>query len=123
MVTTRWFIAAAASPSTCCLRGLRSGRALVLASCRLRNRRPALRQAFQIEYPADQVRFLLNAPATSASESSESVPVLRFSEQFLDQLPTALRELVACAALPHADPCVCERAPTPFDGDVRLDAS
>src|SRR4029453_12043809 len=123
MVTTRWFIAAAASPSTCCLRGLRSGRALVLASCRLRNRRPALRQAFQIEYPADQLRFLLHPPATSASESSEPVPVLCFAEQFLDELSTALRELVARAASPHANPCVGERTPAPFDGDVRFDAA
>src|SRR5262245_31584213 len=93
------------------------------SSCRLQLWRPTLRQPLQIEDPADQVRLLLHAPPTATPETAQPVPVLAFAEQFLDQLPTALRELVAGAPHPHAHPGVRGGAATLLDGDVGLNAS
>src|SRR5262249_12084793 len=93
------------------------------SSCQMQLWRPALRQSLQIQDPADQVRLLLHMPPASTSEAAQPVPVLAFTEQFLDQLPTALRELVGCAARPHAHPRVRQGAATRLDGDVRFDAS
>jgi hypothetical protein len=59
IITMRSVHRAAASPSACRSRGLRFGPALFPVSCRLHDRRPALRQAFQIQHPVDQVRLLL----------------------------------------------------------------
>src|SRR5262249_2413828 len=66
-------------------------------SCWLHRGRPVLPQPFQIQDPADQVRFLLPPPAAAPPEAPQAVPVLGFPEQLLDQLPTALREPICLA--------------------------
>src|SRR5262249_39410464 len=83
--------------------------------------RPVLRQTFQIQDPADQVRFLLHPPAAAPPEAPQAVPVLGFPEQLLDQLPTALREPICLAASPHAHPSVRDGAASWYDGNVRRD--
>lgn len=77
-------------------------------------------EAFEIEDPADEVRLLTNPRQPASAESAQPVPVLALTEQFLDLLPTALRQAVAEAPHPHPDPGVRSAAIARVDSDVRL---
>src|SRR5262245_8263921 len=60
-------------------------------------------QTFEIEDPADQVCLLADARQAATSKPPQAMPVFAFAEEFLDLLPTALREAVAEAVDAHAD--------------------
>src|SRR5262245_7987746 len=123
MTSMARFLMRSGSPSVCPAADSRPTRAGRPQSCWLRHRRPVLRQALEIEDPADQVRLLLYPPAATSTESSQPMPVLGFSKQFLDQLPTPLRELIAHPAHPHPHPRMRRGAAAPLAGDVAPNAS
>src|SRR5262245_19112202 len=92
------------------------------ASRRLDLRRQRLRQAFEVEDPADQVRFLPDPRQAPPAEAPEPVPVLALAEELLNLLPCALRELIAEAPHPHADARMRALAPAAIGRNVRGDA-
>src|SRR5215475_9385676 len=91
----------AALASRCCLVGV-VGPELV-PSYRLHPRADQLRQAFEVQGPADQIGLLANAIEPSATEAPEPVPILAFAKELLDLLAAPLRELVAAAPPSHPD--------------------
>src|SRR4029450_3619724 len=92
-------------------------------SYRLDLRAQHLRQAFEGEDPADQVRLLAAAMEPASAEAPQAVPVLALPEELLDLLPTPLRQPVPQAphAPPHAPVVAAARAR--LRGDMRFDAS
>src|SRR3990170_1965165 len=91
-------------------------------SCRVEGRAEVLRQAFEIQDPADQVRLLPDSSEPTAAEASQPVPVLALAEELLDQLPTALRQAIPGPALAHPHARVGRAAPAHFRRDMGLDA-
>src|SRR6266566_2588819 len=92
-------------------------------SCRVRLRTQELRQPLEIQDPADQQRLLPDAWQSPPTEAAQPVPVLAFPEEFLDQLPAPLRQLVAAATLAHAHPRMGLGAAAGLGRDVRRDAA
>ena len=70
-------------------------------SCGLPGRGQDPGQAFQVEDPADQMRFLPHPVQPAPPEAREPMPVLPLAKEFLDPLATPLRQPVAEPALPH----------------------
>src|SRR6266478_3409972 len=90
-------------------------------SCRVKGRAEVLRQAFEIQDPAYQVRLLSNSSEAAAAEAPQPVPVLALAEELLDQLPTALRQAIPEPALAHAHARVGRAAPARLRRDMGLD--
>lgn len=61
----------------------------------LRRSREQRGQAFQIEQPPHQIRFISNLPQSSPLKASEPVPAFGFAPEFFNLLPGPLRELIA----------------------------
>src|SRR5216110_583951 len=80
-----------------------------------------LRQAFEIQDPADQVRLLSDTLESAPTEATQAVPVLALAKEFLDLLAAALRQLIAQASPSHADARVRALAPARLGGDMRRD--
>src|SRR5262249_34912714 len=78
-------------------------------------------EALEIEDPADQVRFLADPSEPTPAEATQTVPVFTLAEEFLDLLPTALRQSVPDAPHAHAHPRVRPSAVAGVHSDVRLD--
>src|SRR5229473_108314 len=79
-----------------------SERHTVPGSCWLCLGDEELRQSLEVQDPADQQRLLPDAPQTAPTEAPQPVPVLALTEEFLDQLPAPLGQLVAASARSHA---------------------
>src|SRR5258708_10591365 len=92
-------------------------------SCRLRLGDEELRQALEVQDPADQQRLLPDAPQTAPTEAPQPVPVLALTEEFLDQLPAPLGQLVAASARSHAHAGMRLGAAARVRRDVGLDAA
>src|SRR5260370_4264486 len=92
-------------------------------SCRLRLGDEELRQALEVQDPADQQRLLPDAPQTAPTEAPQPVPVLALTEEFLDQLPAPLGQLVAASARSHAHAGMRLGAAARVRRDVALDAA
>ncbi len=92
-------------------------------SCRVESRAKVLRQAFEIQDPADQVRLLPDSCEAPAAEAPQPMPVLALAEELLDQLPTALRQVIPEPPLAHPHSRVGRAAPARLRRDVGLDAS
>src|SRR5258708_37081236 len=92
-------------------------------SCRLRLGDEELRQALEVQDPADQQRLLPDAPQTAPTEAPQPVPVLALTEEFLDQLPAPLGQLVAASARSHAHAGMRLGAAARVRRDVGLDSA
>src|SRR3981081_3025947 len=92
-------------------------------SCRVQLRAQELRQPLEIQDPADQQRLLADAQQSAPTEAAQSVPVLAFAEELLDQPPAPLRHLVAAAPLPHAHSRMSLGTPTGLGRNMWLDAA
>src|SRR5205807_2307930 len=90
-------------------------------SYRLGLRAQHLRQAYEIQDPADQVRLLADALESTSTEATKAVPIFALAKEFLDLLAAALRQLIAQAAPSHADSHVRALVPARLGGDVRRD--
>ena len=91
-------------------------------SCRVEGRAEVLRQALEIQDPADQVRLLPDSSEPAAAEAPQPVPVLALAEELLDQLPAPLRQAIPEPALAHPHARVGRAAPARLRRDVGLDA-
>src|SRR5215472_18659702 len=90
-------------------------------SCGLRRQGKSFRESFEVQDPADQMDFLLDAEQSASAEAPEAVPVLGLSEELFDEFAAPLRQAVPHAALPHPDPGMRRRAPARLGGNVWLD--
>lgn len=134
LVAMPWSMATRlAASSCCCPADSRRARAFVARSRRLHQRRPALRQSFQIEDPADQVRLLLHAPSASPAESPQTVPSLAspnssaisFRQRCESWYPAPLARIRtrACAeALPRCSTAMCGSTPRASKEDLHPEA-
>src|SRR5215470_1770254 len=77
-------------------------------------------EALEIQDPADQVRLLTDPGEPPPAEATQAVPVFALPEEFLDLLPTALRQSVPDAAHAHPHASVGRPAVPGTDGDVRF---
>jgi len=77
-------------------------------------------QPLQVQDPANQPRFLSDLQQPTPSEASQPMKLLALSKEFLDLLPTSLRQSIRFATPSHAHPLVEPTAATGVGRDVRL---
>src|SRR5262245_61398293 len=93
------------------------------SSGRLQLRAEQIRQAFEVEDPADQIRLLPDAAQPAPPEPAQPVPILALPEELFDLLPRPLGQLIPEAARAHPDSGMRRLMPPSIHRDVRRDAA